>query len=966
MNCDDLKLSLYLDGELPEPEKMADHLRECERCRARIEELRSADGMIAQAAEKMMPPARRKRRWWMIPSGVAAAVLVASLVGLLYVNLQEPNRQEVHVVAGKEWFAGSRAKVRVLVTEHGKGPIGGARVRAELQGVVREAVSNPDGSAEFEFDVPDVEGSVPISFRVESEMAIDRLNTSVQVVRPARLLLTTDKPLYQPGQEIHVRALAMNTITRRPMAGAEAVIEILDPNGTKVFKRTGRASDFGIFAIDFRLADEVILGRWRIRAKVGAIESERTVDVKRYVLPKFEIVATPDREFYVDGDPMSVTIEARYISGPPVVGTVEIDGRSRIMGRLDDQGRWSFQSPAQSRFTVIVKDGADHVERKIVRVPVANVPIQIDIVPVFGEIVDGLENSVYVVTSYPNGKPAVCDVSGVPTDASGVAVLPVRGRMTIVAKDAFGRKASQEFDPQDHRGHRDFAIIVDPLHRAGETMTITALAKTDRTVYVDLVLKDQTILTTSAPTRGGRATIPIDLPQDLSGVMRISAYCLQTDGNLMRDSKLALVNLPEDLVIRPKLSKAEYKPGEEIAIDFEVLDSLGRPVASALTLAVVDEAVFALADEKPGLEREFFRMAQDLMTPRYQFKGPVPDRVQFVANPETPSPSLIDFRYREKERRMDRWKDRYNEFAKIAAGWLVGMTLLITFIYAVRRAVAGKPGLLIFQFVLGVILCFGLRPPGHLTRSQRASSPMAPESETAVGAARKSGKDETPAQPRLREWFPETLYWNSEIITDEHGRARVVFRGADSITTWRMTASGVARDGRLGTATGGIRVFQPFSVDIDLPVALTQNDELWVPVAVYNFTDKADQVTLTFKADPGIELLDPAETKLDVRPNEVTAIHYHVRAKTFGLHRLEVLATAPSFADRVARTIEVSPDGFQVPFAVGDRLRKGSTLSLLIPEDTIDGTHRGWVRLYPSAFSEVVTGLDSLIRMPYG
>ena len=37
--------------------------------------------------------------------------------------------------------------------------------------------------------------------------------------------------------------------------------------------------------------------------------------------------------------------------------------------------------------------------------------------------------------------------------------------------------------------------------------------------------------------------------------------------------------------------------------------------------------------------------------------------------------------------------------------------------------------------------------------------------------------------------------------------------------------------GELGAAEQGIRVFQDFFVDIDFPVALTQHDEVSVPVA---------------------------------------------------------------------------------------------------------------------------------------
>ena len=67
---------------------------------------------------------------------------------------------------------------------------------------------------------------------------------------------------------------------------------------------------------------------------------------------------------------------------------------------------------------------------------------------------------------------------------------------------------------------------------------------------------------------------------------------------------------------------------------------------------------------------------------------------------------------------------------------------------------------------------------------------------------------------------------------------------ADSITTWRLTAIANTQDGRIGATTHGMRVFQDFFIDLDLPVALTQGDEVRVPVAVYNYLTQTQQVKL--------------------------------------------------------------------------------------------------------------------------
>ncbi|MGC9328688.1 MAG: alpha-2-macroglobulin family protein, partial [Candidatus Hinthialibacter sp.] len=76
---------------------------------------------------------------------------------------------------------------------------------------------------------------------------------------------------------------------------------------------------------------------------------------------------------------------------------------------------------------------------------------------------------------------------------------------------------------------------------------------------------------------------------------------------------------------------------------------------------------------------------------------------------------------------------------------------------------------------------------------------------------------------RVRRYFPETLFYTPEMITDDNGFLSLNFPMADSITTWRMSAMANAKNGALGDATAALKVFKPFFIDLDLPVALIQH-----------------------------------------------------------------------------------------------------------------------------------------------
>src|SRR5262249_21154459 len=61
---------------------------------------------------------------------------------------------------------------------------------------------------------------------------------------------------------------------------------------------------------------------------------------------------------------------------------------------------------------------------------------------------------------------------------------------------------------------------------------------------------------------------------------------------------------------------------------------------------------------------------------------------------------------------------------------------------------------------------------------------------------------------RVREYFPETLLWQPALITDDKGVAVMPLTFADSITTWRLSASASSKAGSLGGVSAPLRVFQ--------------------------------------------------------------------------------------------------------------------------------------------------------------
>src|SRR4029077_27659 len=138
----------------------------------------------------------------------------------------------------------------------------------------------------------------------------------------------------------------------------------------------------------------------------------------------------------------------------------------------------------------------------------------------------------------------------------------------------------------------------------------------------------------------------------------------------------------------------------------------------------------------------------------------------------------------------------------------------------------------------------------------------------------------SPATPRVRSYFPEALYINPEIVTDQNGAANISIPLADSITTWRMAMMASTARGALGSGASSIKVFQDFFVDLDLPVTLTQGDRVSLPVAVYNYSGARGEVNLRLQAADWFSLVnDAADKTLAVDAGRVGGAHFTLEAR---------------------------------------------------------------------------------------
>jgi len=1160
---------------------------------------------------------------------IVVIVLIIGSFGVMWgvtdYYFELPNRvsqQETIVLGQNRWVPGSTAALRVVTRDRKDAtPLANAEIRVSLKPdngsetiMVYSGVTDNRGGSDVVFNVPtDIGIDHTLVVQTTSELGSDTIEQPISIDRDYKILLTTDKPIYQPGQEIHMRALALSTFDLVPNRGKEIEFIITDGKGNKVYRKSFETSDWGVVAADFRLASEVNTGTYKILASLGNTISEKTITVENYILPKFKISFDTDKDFYLPGETVSGSLISDYFFGKPVAGgEVVIDGYlfdvERIVivnlhGQTDEDGIYQFEfelpdfiaatelENGLGRFYMqaFVTDLTSHTETANLSLNVSMDTLMIDAIPEGGLFKPGVENILYVFTSYPDGSPAEThlelefyntgEIIHLETGVFGLAQVAYTPNepwqdFSIVAKDKQGNTSTREFNI-DGVWEEETVLLRPgkPFYTVGETMNLGILTSSSSgTVYLDIVREGQTISTKAVDIVGEIAHLAVDLSPDMYGTLELHAYKILSSGHTTRDTRLVVVDNANDLSLTiaaqyPFESDLElsdnpyYLPGETASVDISIQDQVGTGVPAAIGLAVVDESVFSLAEQDPGFAKLYFLLEGELLKPKYDLHGfSLPDLVRGIPESDdellgaienAAQASLAEVSSQRSSFTLDAnshdetlilVRERQNEFFTIFSLGLFFVCIIISLIYIVlaifalhQKRVLGRSiltsilvfvlpillislwphpwaksfndklilmldwlawngdylvltslilglvgviasiivafrrkdsllgwklglipvtfGILIFVilalseinsspapsfFIIGIIglmmipMAFLFRSFGYfwlkdifsgiavfpvafiffvgffgLNFSRAWGIPFAAQNNFNVmkvgeieelrglqmalpidGSAVAdeflmevevdTGSDDGSVMsgtepPRIRQFFPETMLWLPEMTTDATGKLNLEFPVADSITNWRMTALASSQDGRLGSSTAPLRVFQDFFVDIDLPLSLTEGDEVSVPVGIFNYLEAPQIVRLELQPEEWFDLLGDSQIEIEIGAEDITVVYFRIRATKFGRQPFRVTAWGSKMSDAIQKDVQVYPDGKQIYFTNSDRFKDPQDGSLVevrevipIPEDAIPGTQKVAVKIYPGMVSQVVEGLDTILRMPYG
>lgn len=133
--------------------------------------------------------------------------------------------------------------------------------------------------------------------------------------------------------------------------------------------------------------------------------------------------------------------------------------------------------------------------------------------------------------------------------------------------------------------------------------------------------------------------------------------------------------------------------------------------------------------------------------------------------------------------------------------------------------------------------------------------------------------------PLVRENFPDTAYWNAQVLTDANGQAAISLDLPDSLTTWQVVVRGLTADARVGEATLQLVTSKELLVRPVAPRFLVAGDHALLAAVVQNNTRSDLQVDVMLQAG-GFEL------------DDINTLTQHVNVPAGGRTRVEWWGTA--------------------------------------------------------------------------
>jgi uncharacterized protein YfaS (alpha-2-macroglobulin family) len=816
--------------------------------------------------------------------------------------------------------------------------------------------------------------------------------------------LFTDKPIYRPGQTVHVRGALRGIAVGAgqgqaeryvlPGAGDRAYVEVSDPEGSTIFSTTLTFSPFGTFTLDLPLAQGAPLGSYSMVARLGGPQGYNSNApvvfgsflVAEYRVPAFEVTVTPANPDLLRGDPLSATVQAAYFAGGA-------PSNAPVRWRLLSQPFY-FSSDSAPNFSFADFDDA-----------YAWYMFRQDFL--FGDLIADGEGTTDAQGRFTLALPASTydrpPPAGGPRTGSQVLTLDVE------VTDVDGQVIASQATITVHAGA--FYIGLRPegyVARVGQPQQISIVTLTPQSdpapnrsldmevyqrewysvreqgadgrfywtsAYTDTLVETRTATTDGqgrgqvqfTPPKGGLYRIVAKGKDDAERTVQTAAYTWAAGGNVfwgIDDSNRV------DLIADRRL----YKPGDTATI---LVTAPYPDMTALLTIergSVIEHRTFTLQGTTGVLQvpiRDEYapNVYAALTLIKAPGDGSTPDapaapdlRVGIVKLPvSTERQELTMTLTPDKTQVGPRDTVTYTIKATDYTGKGVRAEVSLALVDKAVLTLADDPNPSLRQAF------YDQRALGVFTSSPLTA--LVDRVTLRLQPGDKGGGGGLEAPLAVRRDFPDTAFWNPALVTGDDGTAQFRVTLPDNLTTWRLTARAITADTLVGEQTVDIVASKPLLLRPTLPRALTVGDRPVLQAVVQNTTNTAFEATVQVVPNPALTIEGSVEQRVNVPANGTALVRWQASVNP-----------PPGDGDDAILTLRASGGGFsdaveaRVPLrfltmaeatASAGQVIDQVVETVKLPPGKATADARVELELTPSLVAGIVRGIEQLARAPY-
>lgn len=784
----------------------------------------------------------------------------------------------------------------------------------------------------------------------------------------------TDRPAYQPGQTVKFRG-----IIRSVKDGSYVVpdkettynVSVTDSKGRILWQKPQTLSKFGTFHAQLPLDERAPVGKYTITVR-NSDKSSRTYNgtfkVKEFQLEKMRLTMESDRDVYFPSETVKLTISAEYYWGQPVPNKAIRyhlpDGR-HFVKETDEKGQLEVTYQTQGvradrelQFKAFIK--GENVSNTH-GVYLAENGYTIDVSTQRDLVLSGEPFEVTLHTATPSGKPVGRELKltvlkrehtrpdpvlqGVPWISVGSKPAAETKVQKITTKtDGKTGNATVRLDLEDGgryilrasgRDRFDHRVTGQATLRVSDDEDATKLrffsdadtldVGSTASIRLHSRIKSQLALLTwegenilnyeVISLQQGNNPLELDVTNDYFPNFRVAVATID-DRQLRTASKPFEVERELNVAVEPL--QQVYGPGKTGKVRLTVTDQLGNPVQAELSLALVNEALFALYPDKTPPILDFFQKDAH----RYaEFRTASSCVFQYTAQTR----KVLKAIQKEAER-LERRRKQAEKLKKMKEA---------------RSRPAAHPAI------------SGGEMEEDVKRRTLTNMYAKEDSNEQLGDKRREED-----RPEPRREVRGAGWWNASIVTDSEGKATVEVPMPQKTTEWRLTARGCTVKTLVGEDTSSVITRRDFFVSIKSPPQLQEGDRVRFLTRVHNMTDQTGSVDLKLTVLGGDELdrviAEQTTTATLKEHGTVEALFSAFEIPLAAALKIRVQATAGEKTDAVEKVLPVRPWGLEFADQAGGVGKGNSTALLKLPGGRAYGSRWMTISVGPNLKRSVI------------